>query len=361
MSKRIGVVTGGGDCPGLNAVISSLVRAGLNNGDEFIGFKKGFEGLLGEGDYQELTIESIRGIAHLGGTILQTTNHGHFAAKVADGQLRQIEPELLDQVKATIQRLNLDGLVVIGGDGSLSTAWQFQENGINVVGVPKTIDNDLKATDRTFGFSTAVEIISESLSRIHTTASSHDRVFLVETMGRNVGWLTLFGGIAGGADIILIPEIPFSYDSILNTLNQRRSMQRNYAVIAVAEGASAIGEVQSTQEQRSGAENLLGGVAYHVAEKIKQRSGDQFDVKVMVLGHLQRGGSPNAEDRILAQQFGFAAFEAVRNGDWGKMVCSVGDQIQLASLAEAVDSLKKVGPDSQVVKMARGIGINFGD
>lgn len=361
MSRKIGILTGGGDCPGLNAVISAVARGCEQAGFECIGFKKGFEGLIAEDGYIPLTLEAVRGIAHLGGTILQTTNKGHFAAKIGAGEKNQIDQELLDQVKKRVAELDIECLIVIGGDGTLSTGLQLQKNGINVVGVPKTIDNDLNSTDKTFGFSTGVEIIKEGLSRIHTTASSHDRIFFVETMGRNTGWLALYGGIAGGADMILIPEIPFSIDSIIEFIRERKSQDRNYAVIAVAEGAKVKGEDQVVQRQIGGRENLLGGIAVHLGMEIEKRVGDELEIRTVMLGHLQRGGSPIAEDIILGERFGYAAIEAARNKKYGHMVSLRGEKILTIPLEEAVDQLKMVEPNSELVRVAKSIGISFGE
>ena len=359
--KRIGILTGGGDCPGLNAVISSIVKSAAHNNLEVVGFKKGFEGLLMEDGFINLGLDQVRGIAHLGGTILGTTNKGNFSSKMGAGNKMRIDPDVLERSKKTIADLAIDCLVVIGGDGSLSTALQFEEEGTPIIGVPKTIDNDLKATERTFGFSTGVDIISDCLDKIHTTAVSHDRVFLVETMGRNVGWLTLYGGIAGGADMILIPEIKYNYQSVINFLRDRKAKNKNYAVIVVAEGSSPDGESQVYAKAREHQENVLGGVANHVAEVLTTLAGDEFEVKTAILGHLQRGGSPNAEDRILAQRFGEGAVEAILNKRFGQMVAIREDKIVTVSIEDAVKDLKIVEPDGEIVKMAKNLGISFGE
>jgi len=361
MVKKIGILTGGGDCPGLNAVISSIVRSAHHHGIEVIGFKKGFEGLLmGDEGYIKLGLAEVRGIAHLGGTILGTTNKGNFSSKMGAGNKMLIDPEILERSKEQIARLGLECLVVIGGDGSLSTALQFQEEGTPIVGVPKTIDNDLDATERTFGFSTGVDIISESLGRIHTTAVSHDRVFLVETMGRSAGWLTLYGGIAGGADMILIPEIKFSYESILDFLRERKKNNRNYAVIAIAEGAAAEGKMvfQNKGEKQ---EHLLGGVANVVADTLHSIAGDEFEFKTAILGHLQRGGSPNAEDRILSERFGEGAVRAILDQKFGEMVALKADKIVTVPIEEAVREVRHVDPKGELVTMAKNVGISFGE
>lgn len=359
--KRIGILTGGGDCPGLNAVISSIVKTAAHNNIEVVGFKKGFEGLLMEDGFINLGLEQVRGIAHLGGTILGTTNKGNFSSKMGAGNKMRIDPDVLEHSKRTIAELALDCLVVIGGDGSLSTALQFEEEGTPIIGVPKTIDNDLKATERTFGFSTGVDIISDSLDKIHTTAVSHDRVFLVETMGRNVGWLTLYGGIAGGADMILIPEIKYNYKSIINFLRDRKAKNKNYAVIVIAEGSSPDGESQIYTKAQKHQENVLGGVAHHVSDVLSTLTQDEFDIKTAVLGHLQRGGSPNAEDRVLAQRFGEGAVRAILDKKFGQMVAIKEDKVVTVPIEEAVKELKAVEPDGPIVTMAKNLGISFGE
>lgn len=359
--KRIGILTGGGDCPGLNAVISSIVRSASHHGIEVIGFKKGFEGLLmGDDGYIKLGLSEVRGIVHLGGTILGTTNKGNFSSKMGAGNKMRIDQDVLERSKEQIARLGLECLVVIGGDGSLSTALQFQEEGTPIVGVPKTIDNDLDATERTFGFSTGVDIISESLGRIHTTAVSHDRVFLVETMGRSAGWLTLYGGIAGGADMILIPEINFSYDSILTFLRERKKNNRNYAVIAIAEGATADGKMVF-QDKGAKQEHLLGGIANVVADTLHSIAGEEFEFKTAILGHLQRGGSPNAEDRILSERFGEGALRAILDEKFGHMVALKADKIVTVPIEEAVREVRHVDPNGEMVTMAKNVGISFGE
>ncbi len=359
--KRIGILTGGGDCPGLNAVISAIVKVATLNNIEVIGFKKGFEGLLMDNGSVTLGLAEVRGIAHLGGTILGTTNRGHFTSKIGAGNRLRIDEDVLVKAKETIARLGIDCLVVIGGDGSLSTALQFQEEGTPIVGVPKTIDNDLRATEKTFGFSTGVDIISESLGRIHTTAVSHDRVFLVETMGRNAGWLSLYGGLAGGADMILLPEIRFNYQSIINFLRERKSKGRTYAVIAVAEGAMVDGSSQVYAKARQDQENSLGGITRHMAEVLETIVGEEFEIKTAVLGHLQRGGSPNADDRILGERFGVGAIHALLNKRFGEMVALQSDKIVTVPIEEAVKDLRMVNPEGEIVTMAKSLGISFGE
>ena len=361
MIKRIGILTGGGDCPGLNAVIAAIVKSASLNGIEVIGFKRGFEGLLVEDGHVQLKDSNVRGISHLGGTILGTTNRGHFTSKVGAGNKMRIDEDVLEKSKKKIAELGIDCLIVIGGDGSLSTALQFQEEGTPIVGVPKTIDNDLMATERTFGFSTSVGIISECLDRIHTTAVSHDRIFLVEAMGRSAGWLSLYGGIGGGADMILIPEIKFNYDAIIRFLKERKKNGRSYAVIVVAEGAAAEGESPIYVKTRANQESLFGGgLVPHIADVIETLTDDEFEVRTAVLGHLQRGGSPNAEDRILGERFGVGAIKAVLDGKFGEMVALQSDKIITVSIEDAVKDLRHVNPKGEIVTMAKSIGISFG-
>lgn len=362
MIKRVGILTGGGDCPGLNAVIAAIVKASSLHNIEVIGFKKGFEGLLVDDGHVLLEPTAVRGISHLGGTILGTTNRGHFTSKVGAGNKMRIDEDVLEKSKKTIAKLGIDCLVVIGGDGSLSTALQFQEEGTPIVGVPKTIDNDLMATEKTFGFSSSVSIIAECLDRIHTTAVSHDRIFLVEAMGRNVGWLSLYGGIGGGADMILIPEIKFNYDSIIKFLQERKNNGRGYAVIVVAEGAAAEGESPIYVKARANQESLFGGgLVPHIADVIETLTNDEFEVRTAVLGHLQRGGSPNAEDRILGERFGVGAVKAILDKKFGDMVALRSDKIVTVSIEDAVKDLRHVNPEGEIVTMAKAMGISFGE
>ncbi len=360
--KKIGILTGGGDCPGLNAVIASIVKSAALHHIEVVGFKKGFEGLLMDNGHIPLGAADVRGIAHLGGTILGTTNRGHFTSKVGAGNKMRIDEDVLAKSKETIAKLGIDCLVVIGGDGSLSTALQFQEEGTPIVGIPKSIDNDLSATEKTFGFSTGVDIITESLDRIHTTAVSHDRIFLVETMGRSAGWLTLYGGIGGGADMILLPEIKFNYESIMNFLKERKKNGRHYAVIAVAEAAAAEGESPIYKKVRNNEESLFGGgIVPHIADVIETLGGEEYEVRSVVLGHLQRGGSPNAEDRILSARFGVGAVKAVVDKKYGHMVALKANKIVTVSIEDAVAEVRHVDPKGEMVTMAKSIGISFGE
>lgn len=360
---KIGILNGGGDVQPLNAVISSIVKSGVHDGHEFIGFEKGWEGVLSPMLYRTLDQKAVRGISHVGGTILGTVNKGRFAAKVGAGDKNKIDDEILNQARANLEKVGVEALIVIGGDGTLSGALQLAEKGVNIVGVPKTIDNDLKSTDKTFGFSTAVDIATEALDRIHTTATSHDRVIFVEVMGRHAGWIALNSGLAGGADMILLPEMPFDYKKIVEFLRMRKETGYRSSVVVVAEGATSkegffvtLEPAESTQKQ----EIKLGGISNTIIHNIEKMAPGEFELRNTVLGHVQRGGTPNSEDRILAKQYGVAAMEAAVNGDYGKMVSIRDGKIVLVPIAEAVAQLKLVTPDCLEVHTAKKIGVFFG-
>lgn len=359
MKKRIGILNSGGDVPGLNAVIASAVKTAYNNDYECLGFIKGFEGTLDPVSFEVLTPQSVWETTGKGGTILKSVNKGRFPGKVGDGKMSAIQKNIILEAKANLDELGVEALIVIGGDGTLTTANAISELGVNVVGVPKTIDNDLRGTDVTFGFSTAVEAIVETIDRLRTTASSHDRIFFVETMGRNAGWLALYGGIAAEADIILIPEFEFSYEKLINTLQTNRGLGKNYQIVVTAEGAQVGGSRIYRQEMEK-QENLLGGISELVMREVRKGLGEDYEIRNIVLGHVQRGGPPNAEDRILAQRFGEAAFKAVLNKQYGKMVALKGGKITLVEIKDAVEELKLVDEDNSLVKMAKAIGISFG-
>lgn len=354
--KRIGVLTGGGDCPGLNAVIRAVVKSASNLYRwEIIGIEDGFEGLIKDST-RPLTRQNIRGILPLGGTILGTTNRGNpFDFVDRDGVKKDLSSVVLENIK----RLSLDGIVVIGGDGSLSIANQLHKMGAPVVGVPKTIDNDLSATDVTFGFDTAVSTAMDALDKLHSTAESHHRVIVLEVMGRYAGWIALHAGIAGGADVILIPEIPFDKDKVCDSLRSRFHGKSGFGIVVVAEGAKPLGGQVSVQTPaEKGRLERLGGIGNKIGDEIASSMG--VDVRVTVLGHIQRGGSPSAFDRILGTRFGDAAVELIAKGQFGKMVCLKGQDIQAVPLEDAVSRQKFVPPDGQLVKTAEGIGISFG-
>src|SRR5947209_12266438 len=301
MKTRIGILTSGGDCPGLNAVLRGVVLAGEKLGWEVIGFRDGFEGLLPPGDYVVLDRKSTDGIMALGGTIIGTTNRGHFIAKVGAGDRAVVAAEVIARAKKVLTDLHIKALIIVGGDGSMTTAMQMQEAGINCIGVPKTIDNDIEATAMTFGFDSAVAAVIDALDRLHTTATSHKRVMVVEVMGRHAGWIALHGGIAGGADMILIPEIPFDYDKIAAMIKKRDAAGDLGSLVVVAEGARPKNGQHVMRPSKDG-EFRLGGVGDIVAREIAQRTGKE--TRSCVLGHLQRGGAPTTLHRILGTRFG---------------------------------------------------------
>jgi 6-phosphofructokinase 1 len=360
-SKRIGVLTSGGDCPGLNAVLHGVVSAATTRGYEVLGFLDGYEGLLNPVRYQRLDPISVAHISHLGGTILGTTNRGRFVAKIGSGKKSAIDPQILQQAKDTCRGLGLHALICIGGDGSLSTSLQLQKAGVNVVGVPKTIDNDILATATSFGFDSAVTCVVDSLDRLHTTARSHKRIMVVETMGRHAGWIALHGGLAGGADVILIPEIPFHYDKIACFAKERASLGVAETMIVVAEGAvPAKGRLSTIGVGLRGkGEVRLGGIGAQVAHEMERRTGQE--TRHVVLGHLQRGGNPTALDRILGARFGVGAVELVAKGKFNHMVSYQNYQIGGVPIASAVARIRTVPPKGQFLHHAREIGICFGD
>jgi ATP-dependent phosphofructokinase / diphosphate-dependent phosphofructokinase len=360
MSKRIGVVTGGGDCPGLNAVIRAVAKASAKRGWESVGILGGYEGLLEPRRAIPLDYQTLSGLLTRGGTILRTASRGKFSAKVGHGESRALPKELFDGVKAGMESLGLSALVTIGGDGSLSIAQQMFEQGIPVVGVPKTIDNDLEGTLFTFGFDSAVACATDALDRLHTTAESHNRVMVLEVMGRYAGWIALFAGVAGGADVILIPEIPFSYESVCAKIQERESLGKDFTIIVVAEGAREKdgGFVTSAVHTKIG-EARLGGIGAVVSAEIEKRTGKE--ARVCVLGHLQRGGSPTTFDRALCSIFGATAVELIAAGDFGKMVAFSGGQVGAIKISDAVGKLKTVRPDGNLVRTARALGVCFGD
>jgi phosphofructokinase-like protein len=356
--KRIGILTSGGDCPGLNAVIRGVVRAASNRDWEVIGFNDGFEGLLPPIGYEIVTPIRTSGIMHLGGTILGTTNKGHFIAKVGEGNKVSVRPESLAHARNTLAELNVEVLIVVGGDGSLTTAQQLFEEGIPVIGVPKTIDNDLEATSMTFGFDSAVACVADSLDRLHTTASSHKRVMVLEVMGRHAGWIALYGGMAGGGDIILLPEIPFDYEKVAEAVIAREKQGCLSTMVVVAEGAKPRHGTQLVRTLETG-EYKLGGIGDAVAREIAARTGKE--TRFCVLGHLQRGGAPTTLDRILGTRFGVKAVELIAEGKFGHMVSYQNYLVGSVPIAEAVHKLRLVQPSSQMVETARAVGVSFGD
>lgn len=355
---RFGILTSGGDCPGLNAVIRAVTKTGFWLGYQVIGFEQGFEGLIDPIRYRILTPKNTAGILTEGGTILGSTNKGRFGARRGVAGRAELAPGITDLVRATFESLQLEGLIVVGGDGSLSTALQFHEAGLPVVGVPKTIDNDLSCTAYTFGFNSAVLCCADALDRLHTTAESHGRVMVLEVMGRHTGWIALHGGIAGGADVILIPEIPWTYDHIVAKIDERTQLGRNFTLVVVAEGA----ELPDGSLVAQGSDNLqlkLGGIGQQITQVLEQRI-DQ-DVRCVVLGHLQRGGGPTTFDRVLASQYGAHAVRLIFEKKFGQMVCHDPPDILSVPIADAVGALRTVDPHGSAITSARAMGICFGD
>lgn len=355
---RIGILNSGGDCPGLNAVIHGVVGAATQLGWEVVGFRDGFEGLLPPGDYTILDPEDTVGILKLGGTILGTTNKGHFAAKVGAGTKQEIAERVIAQARDTIDSLDIKALIVVGGDGSLSTALQMFKAGFPVIGVPKTIDNDLQATAMTFGFDSAVSCVVDALDRLHTTAVSHKRVMVVEVMGRHAGWIALWGGIAGGANAILIPEVEFSLEKVADHIKAREAQGYHSSMIVVAEGAKAP-DGKVVTKKRGGSEYRLGGIGEVVAAELAERTGK--DTRACRLGHLQRGGDPTSLDRILGARFGVKAVSLVEKQQFGRMVSYQAYHVSSVPIEDAVNQLRRVDPHGEVVNTARAIGICMGD
>jgi 6-phosphofructokinase 1 len=359
MYKTIGVLTGGGDAPGLNAVIRAVVKTAANQfGMRVIGIEDSFEGLLEEPVVCELAPKDVRGLLPRGGTILGTRNRGSFVERDAKGNL--IYPEAIyNEAIENLKMLDIEALIVIGGEGTLGIASQFDKRGIPVIGVPKTIDNDLSCTELTFGFMTAIDIATEALDRLHTTAESHDRVMILEVMGRDAGWIAIHSGIAGGADIILIPEIPFSLEVVAAKIKERQIRGSKFTIIVVAEGAKEIGGSShyidfgtTTHAPRH------GGLGDHVSRELERMT--KKESRCVVLGHLQRGGRPNAFDRMLATNYGACAVRALADGEHGTMVALHSGDIKTVPIADAIAKLKSVPPDGQLVRTARDTGISFG-
>lgn len=358
MKRRIGVLTSGGDCPGLNAVLRGIALAAEKLDMEVFGFRDGFEGLLPPGNYTVLDRRSTSGIMPRGGTIIGTTNRGHFVAKVGEGKKMVVAEEVIADARRILNELKVEALIIVGGDGSMTTALQLQAAGINCIGVPKTIDNDLEATAMTFGFDSAVATVTDALDRLHTTATSHKRVMILEVMGRHAGWIALHGGIAGGAHVILIPEIGFDYEKIIASIRLRETRGSIYCLIVAAEGACPA-DGQVVRRPVEGAEDHFGGIGGVVAAEIAARTGKE--TRCTVLGHLQRGGAPTTLDRILGTRFGVKAVKLVAEGQFGSMVSYQNYQVRHVPIADAVNRLKLVQPDSELIQTARDVEISFGD
>ncbi|MBI3857778.1 MAG: 6-phosphofructokinase [Planctomycetes bacterium] len=358
MAKKIGILTGGGDCPGLNAVIRAVVKASARLGWDVAGVRRGFDGLLPPGDLVPLTVESTRGILTCGGTILGAANKGQFTAKTGHGETGRIPEELLARTRQSMEALGISGLVCAGGDGTLTIAQQLFEAGVPLVAVPKTIDNDLQATVITFGFDSAVACATDALDRLNTTAESHDRVIVLEVMGRYAGWIAVHSGIAGGANVILIPEIPFHYEAVVRKIQEREKLGRRFTLVVVAEGAREEGGDYAVKATEKNKEASLGGMGERVAAEIKKRSGKE--TRTVVLGHLQRGGGPTTFDRLLATRYGVAAVQMIAKGEFGMMAALRPPDIVSVPIQDAIGKIRTVPPDGNVVQTARALGISMG-
>ncbi|HEX6060344.1 MAG TPA: ATP-dependent 6-phosphofructokinase [Gemmatimonadaceae bacterium] len=358
---RIAISTGGGDAPGLNAVIRAATLSAINLGWDVLGIKRGFAGLLGEDEVIPLTRETVRGIAHLGGTILRSTNRGSpfsYPVRQPDGSYTEIDRS--DELVENAKRLGIDAIITIGGDGSLEIAQRLVDKGMCMVGVPKTIDNDVSGTVTTFGFDTAVNTAIEAIDKLHTTAESHDRVIVMEVMGRDAGFIALHSGLAATADVILIPEIPYEVDSVCEKIRERDAAGRLFSIVVVAEGAFPRGGRESILgPSMPGQARRLGGIADALAREIQERTGKEC--RSLILGHLQRGGMPTGYDRLLAARFGGAAVRAIADKRWGHMVALQSPHIVTVPIVEVLQKPKRVEPDHDVVKTARATGISFGD
>ncbi|MDT8719088.1 6-phosphofructokinase [Clostridium sp. 19966] len=360
--KKIALLTGGGDCPGLNAVIRAVTRTAiLQYGYEVIGYKFGYRGLYNN-DFMPLTLNSVSGILHRGGTILYSSNKDNLFNYSVERNGKIVKEDVSDVAVENLRKEGVDVLVVIGGDGTLTSARDFSRKGVNVIGVPKTIDNDLAATDVTFGFNTAIGVATEALDRLHTTAESHHRIMLCEVMGRNAGWIALHSGIAGSADVILIPEIPYDIEKIVDKVRERESEGKPFTIIVVAEGAKPKnGDVVISKIVEDSPDPIrLGGIANKIAYDLEKLIKNH-EVRSTVLGHVQRGGNTSTYDRILSTRYGVAAVELIREGKFGNMVCLKGDEVCYESLENVIGNNKNVNPDGELVKIAKEIGISFGD
>ena len=357
MKKRIGILTSGGDCPGLNAAIRGVARAAYDMFDcEIVGINDGYQGLI-DGRYREMTQKDFSGILTLGGTILGTH-------RTPFKKMREIEADGVDKVGnmiATYEKLGLDCLVTLGGNGTHKNANLLREEGLNVVGLPKTIDNDIYGTDMTFGFHSAADIATEVIDRIHTTADSHDRVMLIELMGHKAGWLTLFAGIAGGADVVLIPEIPYSEEMVFEAIEERKKRGKDFSIIAVAEGA--INKKEAAMKKKEFKAHRIDmpyqTVSYRLADQIQKNTG--FETRVTIPGHQQRGGSPSPYDRVLATKLGAYAAKLIKEENYGNTVSIINNKLQATPLEEMAHKLKLVTRDDDLVKTGESVGLKFGD
>ncbi|MEQ1691012.1 MAG: ATP-dependent 6-phosphofructokinase [Gemmatimonas sp.] len=358
---RIAISTGGGDAPGLNAVIRAAVLSARTRGWDILGIKRGYAGLMGDDDVIPLTVDSVKGIGGLGGTILGTTNRGSplaYPVKQPDGSYKEVDRS--EELIANARNLGIEAIISIGGDGSLKIASQLAAKGMRIICVPKTIDNDVPGTVTTFGFDTAVNTAMEAIDKLHTTAESHDRVMVLEVMGREAGFIALHAGVAGTADVILIPEIAWEIESVCDKIRARDAAGRRFSIVVVAEGAKPKGGKESIiGASLPGQERRLGGIAERLGFEIQKRTGKE--VRSMTLGHLQRGGSPTGYDRLLATRFGAAAVQAVADKQWGHMVALQSPHLVCIPIDEVLRETKRVDPTHDVVQAARMTGISFGD
>jgi phosphofructokinase-like protein len=360
--RRIGVLTGGGDCPGLNAVIRAVTKDAMHNGIEVLGIEDGFLGLI-ENRVRPLDLDSVSGILTAGGTILGSSNKANpknFATGVNDDGTPIFE-DVTDQCIKNVHSHALDALVVIGGDGTMTAASNFVERGVDCVGVPKTIDNDLFGTDITFGFMTAVQIATNALDRVHTSAASHHRVMVVEVMGRNAGWIALHAGVAAGADVILLPEIPFDIDKVCESIHERAKRGKRFSIVCCSEGAAPKGGAQMVErtDPTSPDPIRLGGIAKWTADTIEDRTG--IESRYVVLGHVQRGGTPVAGDRVLATQLGDHAMELLKAGTMNRMVVMQGFRLGDVAITECADKQRTIPADNPLIAAARSVYTSFGD
>ncbi|HMB69069.1 MAG TPA: ATP-dependent 6-phosphofructokinase [bacterium] len=357
--RRIAVLTGGGDAPGLNAVVRAVAKSAIHRGWEVLGIEDGFEGFFNEGGIRPLSSGHVRGILQMGGSILRCSNRGDpFRYPAEDGSG---PADRSDEVVKQVDRLALDALVVIGGDGSLMIGGRLEEKGVPVVGIPKTIDNDVWGTDVTFGFDTASQTVTDAVDRLHSTAASHQRVMVVEVMGRDAGWIAVQGGGSGGGDVLLIPEIPFDMDAVCGKIRERNEGGIGFSIVVVAEGAHpSDGEktvIVTAEESATGYERL-GGVGDRVARIIEQR--ERVECRSTVLGHVQRGGSPTSRDRFLGTLFGVGAVDLIARGNTGRMVAMKGERLTDVPLTEVAGRARRVEPDGPEVHALEAIGVNFG-
>ena len=361
--KKIALLTGGGDCPGLNAVIRAVTRTAiLNYGIEVIGYRFGYRGLYNN-DFIPLTLDTVSGILHRGGTILYSSNKDNLFDYIVEEEGQLVKRDVSDVAVENLKKEGVDVLVVIGGDGTLTSARDFSRKGVKVIGVPKTIDNDLASTDVTFGFNTAIDVATEALDRLHTTAESHHRIMICEVMGRGAGWIALESGIAGSADVILLPEIPYDINKIADKVKERESMGRRFSIVVVAEGAKPKnGEVVVAKIVKDSPDPIrLGGIGNKLAEDLEKILPDK-EVRCTVLGHIQRGGTTSTYDRILSTRYGVSAVELIRENKFGHMVCLKDGRISSDSLENVIGQKSKlVDPNGELVEMAKKIGISFAD